>query len=97
MYQTGRSGILRNMSFSKDADQLEQSARRAYDEGQRLFVAVLSTPSSFGGTEGTREVRDWSEAMQRVEQCGWQVDQFSSLPDGRNHPRLTVMFRRAHA
>jgi hypothetical protein len=82
------------MGFVKEskASNMAAHARRAMDEGHRVFVAQLR--GALGHSPSlSRPVQDVAEMIEAIESIGWELEQFTSVPFKKNMT-TTCLFRR---
>lgn len=82
------------MGFIKQAKQnmVAAEAKRAIEEGRKVFVAKLNPSLTSGSISGS--LGGVAEMIEGIEEAGWRLESFSSHAEG-NRPDLVCLFRRA--
>lgn len=81
-------GLIKQMK----QDLVVDEARRATDEGRRIFAPRFNTPASHHGMSGA--VPGWAEWIEAVEDLGWRLDTWTVSKDEKGRPEAYPLFRR---
>jgi hypothetical protein len=73
------------------ANDLAAKARKARQDGQGVFCALLNFPATHPGISS--EVDDWSLMVDAVEREGWQLSQWTVGQDKKGKPEAYPVFR----
>jgi hypothetical protein len=84
---------IRHMAIVKDtrAAMLRIDAERALQQGRWIFTPTLTTTANHD-TSGP--VPGWAEAIEAVEDAGWQLYHWSASLDIHGNPQAYPLFRR---
>jgi hypothetical protein len=84
---------IRHMAIVKDtrAAVLKIEAERALQHGHRIFTPTLTTTVNH---DMSGSIPGWAEAIEAVEEAGWQLYHWSASLDIHGNPQAYPMFRR---
>jgi len=85
--------IIRRMATVKDtrAAVLKIEAERALQHGHWIFTPTLTTTANH---DISGSIPGWAEAIEAVEEAGWQLYHWSASLDIHGNPQAYPLFRR---